>query len=285
MRFKAILLSAFALISLTASAQDKIYKKSGDVIEGKVKEVNTRNISYKRTDNPDGPDYVINRNEVEKIKYQNGSEDYMGERRREESVGSSRKPQPKIEYGGNIISLALINLNDEGFGFGLAYERNLDQNGNIAFYLPINVCMGGLGNGNVVYDPTFGGYTNTTMKRTIYQLMPGVKFYPTGNKGKVRYAIGALVDYETGTKEVEQYVYTPTFPSGYYKLGNADLEKFGIMIHNSLNMFPNAHIFIGLDLGLGLTYMNKEQDLNTGSMIEQGTTQLAQFNFRIGYRF
>ena len=277
MRLKAILLSAFALISLSAAAQDKIYKKNGDVIDGKVKEVNTRSISYKRSDNPDGPDYVINRSEVERIKYQNGSEDYMSEREQE----PTRKPQPKINYGGNILSLALINFNDEGFGFGIAYERAIDKKGVINFYLPINLSVGNLNNYDYGYT---SGNGNSSFNRSILQIMPGVKFYPTGNQGKVRYAVGPQLAFESGYKEEWQYNYISS-STPYDQYTRASIKKFGILINNSVNMFPSEHIFIGIDLGLGLTYVNKKKDIFANSMVEQGTTQLAQFNFRIGYRF
>ena len=282
MRLKAILLAAFALITVSATAQDKIYKKNGDVIEGKVKEVNAKNISYKRWDNPEGPDYVIGRNEVQRIKYQNGSEDYMAPER--ESMTKGRKPQSKkIEYGGNIVSAALINLSDDGFGVGLAYERALDKRGVINFSLPINLCFSSI-SGNEVYNPTTGSYDYNMLKRSIFQIMPGVKFYPTGNQGKVRYAIAAQVAYYTGTKEMEQYLPSPTIGS-YYTIGSAQVQKLGVIVNNSVNMFPTQHVFIGIDLGLGLTYMNKEENLMTNKMQELGTAQLAQFNFRIGYRF
>lgn len=276
-----MLLALAALISLSATAQDKIYKKNGDVIEGKVKEVNARSVSYKRWDNLEGPDYVISRNEIQRIMYENGSADYLAPEK--EMDNRTRKPQPKVNYGGNIISVAPINLSDDGFGIGLAYERALDKKGIINFYLPVNWCFGSIGT-NQVYNPTTGTYEYNSLNRSIVQIMPGIKFYPTGNQGKVRYGIAAQAAYYTGTKEMEQSIYDPFL--GYYtQIGNANIQKLGILVNNSLNMFPNPHVFIGIDLGLGLTYVNKEENLTTGTMQEWGTAQLAQFNFRIGYRF
>ncbi|MBL7718739.1 MAG: hypothetical protein JNL72_07880 [Flavipsychrobacter sp.] len=277
MQLKAILLAAFAFVSLSAAAQDKIYKRNGEVIDGKVKEVNTRNISYKRSDNPDGPDYVVGRNEVEKIKYQNGLEDYISGSR---ETTTSRKPGKKIEYGSNVVTVALVNLNDEGFGFGAAYERALDKKGILSFYLPVNVALGGLGN----YTSSTSG-TTSSFNRAIWQIMPGIKFYPTGSKGKVRYAVGPQLSYETGYKEEWQTIYDPQTFMSYQRYDKLDVRKLGILVNNSLNMSPNEHMIIGLDLGLGFTYMNKKEDASSGVMREWGTRQLAQFNFRIGYRF
>lgn len=287
MRLKATLLAAFALLSLSATAQDKIYKRNGDVIEGKVKEVNTRTVSYKRQDNPDGPDYVVNRGEVTKIQYQNGSEDYLSNNphKDDRAPEHSAAPRPRIEYGGNIISAALINLSEMGYGVGLAYERSLDKKGIISFYLPVNVCLGGIGGGG--YDMYGNGYN--TRNRTIFQALPGVKFYPTGNQGKVRYAVGPQLVYESGTIEREQWIYDPLGPwggGGYYQRGNVNMQKLGVMINNSLNMYPTQHLYIGLDLGLGLPYSHKEEVLGTNVMREKGVdAPLVQFNFRMGFRF
>jgi hypothetical protein len=196
---------------------------------------------------------------------------------------ASGKPQRKVEYGSNIVSVALINLSDDGFGLGLAYERALDKKGIINFYLPVNLCFSSV-MGNEVYNSSTGTYDYNMLRRSVIQVMPGVKFYPTGNQGKIRYGIAAQVAYYTGTKETDQYIYSPLYGS-YMQVGNARVQKLGLLVNNSLNMFPTAHVFIGIDLGLGLTYLNKVEDLATGSMREQGTTQLAQFNFRLGYRF
>jgi hypothetical protein len=286
MRLKALLLSALALTTLSATAQDKIYKRNGDVIEGKVKEVNQKNVTYKRQDNPDGPDYVINRGEVDRIKYQNGSEDYMSRNptRNDEEPVHSRKSEAKIEYGGNIISAALINLSETGYGVGIAYERSLDKRGHISLYLPVNVCLGGLGSNNYYYS----GSTYNQQRRTIYQFLPGAKFYPTGNQGKVRYAVGPQLVYETGTIQREQWIYDPLmgYAGGFYQTGDAKVEKFGVMINNSVNMFPTQHLFIGVDFGLGVPYSHKEENLSTKVMEERGTdAPLVQLNFRLGFRF
>jgi hypothetical protein len=288
MRLNAILLSVCALISLTASAQDKIYKRNGDVINGKVKEVNQKSVSYKRQDNPDGPDYVINRSEVTKIQYQNGSEDYMSNspHRDDRAPEHHSEPKPQIHYGGNIISAALINLNEHGYGVGLAYERSLDKRGVISLYLPVNVCLGGIGN-DTYYDPLLSGNITSPRRRTIWQFMPGAKFYPTGNQGKVRYAVGPQLVYETGTIEREQYLYDPTFPgnAGFYRRDDVKIQKFGVMINNSVNMFPSRNLFIGIDFGIGIPYSWEEESLLTGQMEAAGNeSPMVQLNFRLGFR-
>lgn len=71
------LLVLFGLLLLTsaAHAQDMLTKRNGDEIAVKVLEVTPTEIRYKRTDNPDGPLFIVLRSEVFMIKYANGTKD------------------------------------------------------------------------------------------------------------------------------------------------------------------------------------------------------------------
>lgn len=53
-------------------AQDTIYKRSGEIIPAKITEISTAEIKYKRFTMPDGPVFIIGRNEVQKIRFANG---------------------------------------------------------------------------------------------------------------------------------------------------------------------------------------------------------------------
>lgn len=57
------------------SAQDVITKTNGDDIYAKIFEVGSNEIRYKRFDNQDGPTFVLNKNEILMIRYENGSKD------------------------------------------------------------------------------------------------------------------------------------------------------------------------------------------------------------------
>ncbi len=74
---KQILISVIVLVSAVLNAQDKIYQADGKVIEGKIYEVGTYEIRYKKTSNPDGPLYSIPRSYVLRIAYENGTEDVL----------------------------------------------------------------------------------------------------------------------------------------------------------------------------------------------------------------
>lgn len=72
---KNLLFFGFCFVHIFMNAQDTIYKRTGEIISAKVIEVNIKEISYKRSDLLEGPLFVINKNEIKKIKYLTGSVD------------------------------------------------------------------------------------------------------------------------------------------------------------------------------------------------------------------
>lgn len=266
MNFKTLLLTTISTaICLSAIAQDKLYKKNGDMVEVKVTEITGRTISYKRVDNTDGPTYTINKAEVAKIVYPNGSEDYFGEADAKRT-NSGKKP---MKYGHNIVSIIPMQLLTEGVGIGLSYERVIDKGGILSFYLPVAASL---------TQPTSNAGNppgTTTTTKPIYYFMPGLKFYPTGSKGIVRYAVGPNLTYLTG----ERYDFRYDNMGNIVGVGWQQRSALGIMVTNSLNINPNTHIHLGMELGLGFTYMNRLAG------VDMGTEALVQFGFKIGYRF
>ena len=64
-----IFVMIFALISLVGSAQDRIIKKTGDVLDVRIVEVGDDYVKYKLTDSPEGQLYNIKKSEILIIKY------------------------------------------------------------------------------------------------------------------------------------------------------------------------------------------------------------------------
>lgn len=75
---KTRFLILFVFFNVVAFAQDTLYKRnSTEIIVAKVIEISTVEIKYKRFDLPDGPVFVIDKNQIEKIKYMVGSVEYF----------------------------------------------------------------------------------------------------------------------------------------------------------------------------------------------------------------
>lgn len=74
---KKMLLSIYAILALGLNvlADDIIVLRNGDFINGKVTEVSTNQIKYKKASNPSGPTYTLEIHEVLSIKYENGDVD------------------------------------------------------------------------------------------------------------------------------------------------------------------------------------------------------------------
>lgn len=74
MRFK-ILFILCILVSLIAKAQDILSLKNGDIIKAVVSEINQTEIKYKKSSNPNGPLYTIDKTDVLSILYENGEKE------------------------------------------------------------------------------------------------------------------------------------------------------------------------------------------------------------------
>jgi len=271
------------VIAGTASAQDKIYKRNGDVIDGKVKEVTTKEIIYKKSDNPDGPSYRISKSAVDKVEYKNGSADEFGDEEastddeRMDRRERMRRPHPEMRerknahYGNNILAISPLQITEKGIGVGLSYEAVLDKRGILSFYLPAMISFDNFDNGN--------GTSN--YGRPFYYFMPGLKFYPTGSKGVVRYAVGPNLVLRYGQEYIDQYYYSSTYPytSYHYAYGYEDRFSLGVQITNSLNINPTDHLHLGLEMGIGLTYLNQLNGYN------DNINGFFNLGFKVGYRF
>src|ERR1700733_10521046 len=88
----------------------------------------------------------------------------------------------------NILSVSPLQFTENGPGVGISYERALDKRGLFAFYIPAIITFN-VANTNRIYDYNSGNY-NTGKTDAMSYTMPGIKFYPTGNCGKIKYATG-----------------------------------------------------------------------------------------------
>ncbi len=92
-------------------AQDKIYKKTGEVLEAKVTEIGNSEIRYKAFANLNGPNYVVNKQDVIKIIYENGKVETFENVTKEIAIETQKRAQ---------------NVYAEILGQGLLFSINYD---------------------------------------------------------------------------------------------------------------------------------------------------------------
>ncbi|MEZ5016606.1 MAG: hypothetical protein R2800_06095 [Flavipsychrobacter sp.] len=272
--------SILLMLSSAAFAQDKIFKRDGSVIEAKVLEVGVKTVSYKRIDNEDGPRYTIAKSALERIEFENGTNEFFDER-------SRVRHSPKVDnskYGNNILAFFPMLVNNGGVGLGLSYERLLGKESIISFYMPVSATIRSeygnyYNNGNTIVQGNPDSYS--------YFVMPGIKIYPTGAKGKVRYGIGPAVALNYGNNADNLQPLYGANGTITYNYSRRDYFSAGAVINNSLNISPTKRLYLGLELALGFifyedyggssyTYSFEPYDLDE---------PIAQFGFKIGYRF
>jgi len=276
MNAKAIFVSLMLIfIAEISSAQDSIYKKSGEIIEAKVSAINTEVIIFKKFTNPDGPEYSIPKADVIKIKYANGTEDVFGDE--DDRIGIKSKEMPaggkgrmleKIKANNNILSIAPLEVTENGFGVGATWEHNIDKAGWVSFYLPVVATFNAATtrfDGTPSYDP-------------LFYFMPGIKVYtnlnsPRRAKFSINPSLVAAVGRHTNT------VYDNSGGGIPYTTENQQRFLLGGLVNFGMNYFTSNRLYLGIDYGIGVTYLNNYDGVNSGF------TTLQQFSFRVGYRY
>lgn len=169
----------------------------------------------------------------------------------------------------NLLAIAPIQFTENGLlGVGISYERALSPGGVVALYLPAILEF------NTLVESNYGGLSRNTFDPLFY-LMPGIKLYPSGNDGLLKYAIGPSLVIADGRKTIHDY--TPTL--GYFNYRPQNYFLLGAMANQSVNISPTPRLYLGVEAGVGFTYYDR---IGT---VEQVTATLFQFSFKIGYRF
>lgn len=293
MKLKTLLsLSIIALSSFSsAEAQDKLYKRNGDKEEVKIKEIGTQTITYKKWSNPDGPDYVISKSDVSRVKFENGDEEEFarnsphrpGMRKERGERGPRMSHERDTRYGKNILAFSPIHMtNTSVTGFGLSYERVLDRNYHFSFNLPVAYAFRN--------ESRYDGYTSNA-NASVFWLYPGLKFYPSGSDHIVTYAVGPTFAFGMG----QEPRYSSVYQNGVYtnKYEDQDIFVVGLQATNYLNIQASPRIYIGLQLGFGIRYYTNAKEDHANNYFyydskyysKNTTIPISDFSFRVGYRF
>lgn len=235
---KFIITFYFICFSLILFAQDTLHKRGGNYYVGKIVEVNDRSIKMKLQSNPDGPSYVVHREDILKIVYPNGTgENFkVTERKNKLHRGDSI-------FGRNFISinLAAYILNN----ITISYER-FSKSGSFSIKGTGSIGLNSL-NKKSYYNYGFFEIKNKTFSTAL-----DVYCYPFG-QGMLKYFMGPSFEYGQYSYSYESYYPNPvTNVKGYY---------YSALFQNGFMLQPFPHLSITMNIGVG--YMHSKS--NTGN--------------------
>jgi hypothetical protein len=124
---KLIYLSlAFLFVSLSSVlAQDKIYKKGGEVIEAKIIEIGVDEIKYRLYNVADGPAYTIEKDRIIKVVYENGRvETYQSSFKDAELYADQKKMALKVNFLSPLLGFTAFSF-EKSMKPGRSYEYTL----------------------------------------------------------------------------------------------------------------------------------------------------------------
>lgn len=159
-----------------------------------------------------------------------------------------------------VLAAAPMQFTELGVGLSLSYEHSIDKNGIVTYMLPAIV----------TFSPTTSYQTGEHHQDPMFYFMPGLKFYPTSCYGKIKYAVGPSLVIGAGQQREDYYYSSDELHSRVI---------FGVMLNNSINFTLTKHVYLGVEFGLGFTYLDRYNDIN------QGTHALTQGGLKVGYRF
>lgn len=148
-----------------ALAQDKIYKKGGEILEVKVIEIGTDEIKYKIFNDQSGPTYSLDKDRILKVIYQNGrSENYQSNLKDPALYADQSKNAIKVNFLAPLLGYTQFNF-EHNIKPGRAYELSLGIIG-----------LGKRQELRSIYDATSQTYTSTYRQARGLFLGGGYKF-------------------------------------------------------------------------------------------------------------
>lgn len=175
---------------------------------------------------------------------------------------SSRNTSSAKHYGKNILSFNPLHaIADNHVGVGVSYERIVNQ------YVGIKI---------PVMKSINSNYTNVSVE---------AKLYPARNNRAVTYAIAPSLMFGTGDQVWHFNQYYPS--SSYYtdSLIKSPRTHFGFLLNQTLNVTIMKQLFIGMDGGIGINYIDDKVDRWNQVRNTNGVTVAAQFHMSLGFRF
>lgn len=114
MRKLIFFLFSLLVLSAVSKAQDKIYRKNGQVLKVKILEVSSSEVKYKVFGDNEGPVYILEKDRIKRIEYENGKV--------EKPVIDLKDPE---QYADQLSKAIKINFLAPLFGYTqITYEKS-----------------------------------------------------------------------------------------------------------------------------------------------------------------
>ncbi len=277
MKFYFSFLFCFVLLKKTV-AQDVIYLISGTKISAKIIEIGILEIKYKNFNNLNGPNYILVKNEVVLVNYENGTTEIFNTN--PISVAPNIKPtQQQVslssvvknnEFNVNYINSNLLSINALGLAngdFTLMYDKDIcTKKLGLSFLGTYNFSSGLSG-----FNP--GISQSLVNSKKIYEAGFGLNFYPKQTK-RIQYFVGILSKYMAFNY---QKIKDSTNNQLIYKKATAN--QISVMLTNGwiYRITPNFNFKIFMCIGLANTSVAlKKEYVNLPKMY---------LGYCFGYRF
>lgn len=126
MKKAALFICLFIFTAIAVSAQDKIYKKDGEVLSVKILEIGLDEIKYKIWDNQEGPTYSIDKELIKKVVYNNGrTEVYQSNLKDPALYADQRNMAIKLDFIKPLLGYTAITF-EKSVKLGQSFEVELD---------------------------------------------------------------------------------------------------------------------------------------------------------------
>lgn len=228
MKNKLLFSLLFVAFAATTTAQDIIVTKQSERIDAKILEISPTEIRYKRTDNPDGPTYVLPKEKVASVVYANGGAETFEEENPSSGSGASgsggstgdktyhhlyRGLEVSLNFGANVLNSALGYA--AGFQPGISIGRRFNEHmylGISGAYIPgaetapvyatvrSYVPIGG-GRMEFITDVSLGYIIEGHGDPLMFTAVPGLQI-PLNSYMDIRVGAGALLLYLIDDSEV-----------------------------------------------------------------------------------
>lgn len=284
----SILFLAVFIFRSPGAAQDTLVKINSSRVLTTIIEITPKVIKYKRFDTPSGPLYIIDRREVSRIIYSNGSIDTFSLKTvRPDSLKPWIYKDSKLakEYNKNFVSLI---VSDIFFGkISLGYERIF--NPKWSYKIPFSFGLRFLGmkdsvgqNSGHEWDPTWEGVGYYGKYKTF---STGVElYYYTGGQGTLRYFLGPAIEYRQFYYWLHHSTGSYPFYAGYYKKDRGSF--YSVLFKNGLIYQPSKKFNVSIHFGVGLySAKTKYDDKNFSPMQNVDGDGAYEMGVNVGYKF